>query len=1065
MLSFELLDQRLLLSVSGATELAASQLGQQPIEAMAAQTVNSVRDGLWSDPNTWNAGRVPGPTDNVVIANNVTIDQASAHELDINAGTTTLAGNLQAYGSVIVRSSLVGNQGGIYFHVADDRLVTGNTKPGLDPAIPDFHPEDVGLWALPAAHVDLVGAQVTSWLNAVGSGALQDLGHGVAQQVAFSTGTATLQTAPVGWRPGDTLLLVNEHGDSLLADLVAVQGVSIQYHEHKVHPTDPNLVGSELITQGSSTVVYPKIADLTRRIQIVSADVQEGDTNHRAFTVAMGAATVNLVNVEFRDLGPRGKLGRYPVYFQDLSGAGSKLTGSSLWQDVSDPGNRFVALAGVQGLTIADNVAYRSRGDGFFMEDGSDFGNTIANNLSVEVTGGEELPNADSNVTELTQHYWLRTGNTIAGNVAAGGDAIGMLILASSQPGTMAVANTEVLGAGLFGMWTGTPNVTFNNPIAVYSTRAGFASEPAWDVDSHGATLNNPLFLFNGTSDTSYGSQIYSNDGDRTVVDGGVLAGKKGFHTHYHSSITVSNAIINVDTLLVPTYWEQAAIFSHDQIHALLLFETAYPSPRYVSPGLARIVDSQLQIGTAPVEQETADYIGSAFQNYPALPGTPIPNGMELLQPAADSGFIRVTLLPDDERWMTNIARWTVTPIGQAPQADSFIYQRQTAWTRLAGFGGYPDGFPPGEYVVKLYTEDGVLLKTGFAVVRSGQVSDLTDTLDTHAIVVGRQLFYNQSTYDGNTAGISASDDNAIAIDKTAYLPGTGEATFANVSSYSQGINGIMIDLSGAHDAITASDFIFKVDNGNNTPNTWALAPAPSSILVRAGAGAGGSDRVELVWPDGTIKGTWLEVIVKADAHTGLAADDQFFFGSMPGETGNDTDPDFHFTDANDQLAIRSHSNLSGASLSVNLGLTVAIQNIYDVNRDGQIDALDQSVARQYSLFPFGELDMINIPLGGSLAPLPAIALTSHSSGTALADLGGGAGSNRSVESWVGNSLANTNPSSSGSTTASFGLPALDESSDEISQSEDADEAFRLDEELLELLVAGSELNGPAPPY
>src|SRR5262249_3589781 len=150
-----------------------------------------------------------------------------------------------------------------------------------------------------------------------------------------------------------------------------------------------------------------------------------------------------------------------------------------------------------------------------------------------------------------------------------------------------------------------------------------------------------------------YGSQIYSNDGDRTIVNGGVLAGNKGFHTHYHSSITAANAIIDVGTLLVPTYWEQAAIFAHDQIRAPLLFEPRYPAPRYTSPGLARIVDSQLQVGSEPVETETADYIGDMFQNYPSLPGTPIPNAIELLEPAADSGFIRVTMLSDEDRWMT----------------------------------------------------------------------------------------------------------------------------------------------------------------------------------------------------------------------------------------------------------------------------------------------------------------------------------------------------------------------------------------------------------------------------
>src|SRR5262249_19094919 len=150
--------------------------------------------------------------------------------------------------SLVVRGTLTGSQGGIYFHVADDRLMTGNTQPGPNPSVPDFHPADVGLWALSGSHVDLAGAQVTSWLNATGSVALPSLGHGVSQQLAFSAGTATLQSAPSGWRVGDTLLLVNEQGQSVLADLVSISGTSIQYHEHKAHATDPNLVGHVLVT-------------------------------------------------------------------------------------------------------------------------------------------------------------------------------------------------------------------------------------------------------------------------------------------------------------------------------------------------------------------------------------------------------------------------------------------------------------------------------------------------------------------------------------------------------------------------------------------------------------------------------------------------------------------------------------------------------------------------------------------------------------------------------------------------------------------------------------------------
>ena len=68
--------------------------------------------------------------------------------------------------------------------------------------------------------------------------------------------------------------------------------------------------------------------------------------------------------------------------------------------------------------------------------------------------------------------------------------------------------------------------------------------------------------------------------------------------------------------------------------------------------------------------------------------------------------------------------------------------------------------------------------------------------------VAARQLFYAGSGYDKTGAGFPYtpspfSDDNAIATDKVALLPGAGQATFANLSSYDQGINGIMVDLAG----------------------------------------------------------------------------------------------------------------------------------------------------------------------------------------------------------------------------------------------------------------------------
>ena len=64
--------------------------------------------------------------------------------------------------------------------------------------------------------------------------------------------------------------------------------------------------------------------------------------------------------------------------------------------------------------------------------------------------------------------------------------------------------------------------------------------------------------------------------------------------------------------------------------------------------------------------------------------------------------------------------------------------------------------------------------------------------------VAGRFIFYNQSSFDGNSAVQGTSDDLAIATDKTAYIPNNTLAVFGNITSFSRGINGIMVDV-GTH--------------------------------------------------------------------------------------------------------------------------------------------------------------------------------------------------------------------------------------------------------------------------
>jgi hypothetical protein len=217
--------------------------------------------------------------------------------------------------------------------------------------------------------------------------------------------------------------------------------------------------------------------------------------------------------------------------------------------------------------------------------------------------------------------------------------------------------------------------------------------------------------------------------------------------------------------------------------------------------------------------------------------------------------------------------------------------------------------------------------------------------------VVKRQVFYNNSAFDGHDPAANAADDGALDTHKSALVPGR-RATFANITGYTAGINGVMVDLAGlspaAAGAITADDFDFKIGAGGRSG--WAPAARPATVAVRPGAGLNGAARVTITWPDRSIRNTWLQVTVKADAHTGLAHPDVFYFGNLVGKTGAPGSP--LRLGARDLLAI-------GRSLS---STAVYASNVADVNHDGKVNSLDLAATRSNLLRILQPIDSSPLP-------------------------------------------------------------------------------------------------------
>ena len=192
--------------------------------------------------------------------------------------------------------------------------------------------------------------------------------------------------------------------------------------------------------------------------------------------------------------------------------------------------------------------------------------------------------------------------------------------------------------------------------------------------------------------------------------------------------------------------------------------------------------------------------------------------------------------------------------------------------------------------------------------------------------MMGRHVFYNNSSFDGNDSGANPDDNNAIDTSKAALLPGE-TITPANYTSYSRGINGIMIDVAGLGGMPTADDFDVRVSDGVG----WVGGPVPE-VSVIPGDGVSGYDGVALIWADGAIVDRWVEVTVLSTANgggLGLAADDVFYFANLVGDCDGDGE-----VGSSDYGEFVGEFGQHGSDL------------VADFNVDGRVDLSDFAIVR-----------------------------------------------------------------------------------------------------------------------
>jgi hypothetical protein len=244
--------------------------------------------------------------------------------------------------------------------------------------------------------------------------------------------------------------------------------------------------------------------------------------------------------------------------------------------------------------------------------------------------------------------------------------------------------------------------------------------------------------------------------------------------------------------------------------------------------------------------------------------------------------------------------------------------------------------------------------------------------------VVGMYVFYNRSNFDGQNGSSNVTDRTAIATDKQPLLPGH-TATFQNYTSYSRGLNGIIIDVADMEVLPRIDDFEFRVGNSSD-PSTWTQAPTPAFINTYPGRGPNGETQITVIWDDNAIQNEWLKVTLLAEPHLGLASNVTFYFGNAIGETG-------------DSAADAQVTSADASRVSANQAASANVTNLYDINRDGAVNSTDVNVVDANQTGGGTPLQLI------SLGTAPTVATAAHATPspvtgttTTLSTLGADAG-------------------------------------------------------------------------
>lgn len=310
-----------------------------------ALAATSVQSGPWNDPATW-GGALPGLGEEVTIS--------AGHVVHFPPGqdyTVELDRNLIVHGELEMRPQQVGNP--YYRHtlrfvgVDETQFVMG----GLFPCGTPPPATDVGVWVLCDGVLDLEGEPKLGWAR-------------TTADALTGAQSFTLDAAPTGWRPGDTIVIAPSE-DISVPEARGVRGfedLTIEQVGGNTVYFSPALGHDHPCAVGARGVYCPEVANISRNIVIEGQGAHSMDPQSpgRPHVFIQSTQPQSVQYTELRHLGPRTtadrqRNGRYAIHFHHMQGAsvGSIVRGATAYHSGS---YSFVPHES-DGVTFEDTVA------------------------------------------------------------------------------------------------------------------------------------------------------------------------------------------------------------------------------------------------------------------------------------------------------------------------------------------------------------------------------------------------------------------------------------------------------------------------------------------------------------------------------------------------------------------------------------------------------------------------------------------------------------------------------------------------------------------------------------